>query len=130
MRPARSATILLAAGATLCVALTATPPGTADQNDCKVTLSVGLNNTTPGDIQTKYTFGVAANSAESCADVSYTLTITERLPDGSDKKTGLSGDMRVRGQTRIEAVSFDTDSRNKVTDFAVTMKSCKVCDAP
>jgi len=130
MRSARFAAILLAAGATLYVALTAAPPGKADDNDCKVSLSVGLNNTTPGDIQTKYTFGVAANSAESCADVSYTLTITERLPDGSDKKTGLSGDMRVRGQTRIEVMDFETDSKNSVTDFAVKMNSCKVCDAP
>lgn len=130
MHPARSATILLAAGATLCVALLATPPGTADQNDCKVTLSVGLNNTTVGDVRTKYTFGVAANSAESCADVSYTLMISERLPDGSGKKSQVAGGMRVRGQTRIEAMDFETDSKNEVTDFSVKMNSCKVCDAP
>jgi hypothetical protein len=130
MRPARSAAILLAAAATLCVALMATRPGKADDNDCKVSLSVGLNNTTVGDVKTKYTFGVAANSAESCADVSYTVMITERLPDGSDKKTEMGGGMRVRGQTRIEAMDFETDSKNTVNDFSVAMKSCKVCDAP
>jgi len=130
MRPARFAAILLATGATLYVALTTTPPGKADDNDCKVSLSVGLNNTTVGDIKTKYTFGVAANSAESCADVSYGLMVTEQLPDGSSKTTEVGGDMRVRGQTRIEAVTFETDSKNKVTGFTAKMKSCKVCDAP
>jgi len=130
MHPERFAMLLLAAGAVLCVAVMTAPPGTADQNDCKVTLSVGLNNTTVGETRTKYTFGVAANSAESCADVSYALTIAERLPDGSGRKSELGGGMRVRGQTRIEAMDFETDSNNTVTDFSVAMKSCKVCDAP
>jgi len=130
MRLARFAAILLAAGATLYVTLTAAPPGTAGDNDCKVSLSVGLNNTTVGDTRTKYTFGVSANSAESCADVSYGLSVTEQLPDGSSKTTEPGGDMRVRGQTRIEAVTFETDSRNTVKGFEVKMKSCKVCDAP
>jgi len=130
MRPERWVTLLFAAGATLGVAVMTAPRGTADQNDCKVTLSVGLNNTTVGETRTKYTYGIAANSAESCADVSYALNITERLPDGSSKTTELGGGMRVRGQTRIEAMDFETDSNNTVTDFSVTMKSCEVCDAP
>lgn len=130
MRAARFATILLAAGATLCLALATAPPGAAGDNDCKVSLSVGLNNTAVGDVRTKYTFGVAANSAESCADVGFGLMVTEQLPDGSSKTTEVGGEMRVRGQTRIEAVTFETDSRNTVKEFNVKMKSCKVCDAP
>jgi hypothetical protein len=105
-------------------------PGLAASKHCKVSLTAGLNNTIPNDIRTKYTFGVGANSAESCADVAYTLTVTEQLPDGKTKSTDLRGDMRVRGQTRIEVVSYETDSKNTLKSFEAKMNSCQVCDAP
>jgi hypothetical protein len=121
------AAILAAAAA---ASVTAAGAATADTNDCKISLSVGLNNTTPGDVKTKYLFGVAANSAESCADVAYILSVTEQLPDASVKTTPIGGEMRVRGQTKIEAVPFETDSKNTVTKFTVKMNSCKLCNAP
>ena len=124
--------VLTAAILAVAAAAPVAVPGAAaaDTNSCKISLSVGLNNTTPGDVRTKYLFGVAANSAEACADVAYTLSVTEQLPDASVKTTPIGGEMRVRGQTKIEAVPFETDSKNKVTKFTVKMSSCKLCNAP
>jgi len=102
----------------------------ASDRSCKVSLSAGLNNTTPGDHRTKYTFGVGANTAESCADVSFALHVTETLADGTSKATDLPGEMRVRGQTRIQVIDFETDARNKVTGFKANLKSCSLCEAP
>jgi hypothetical protein len=130
MRPARCATTFLAAAATVFAALVAAPPPSYGDNACKVSLSAGLNNTQVHDKKTKYTFGVSANSAESCADVVYVLVITEQLPDGTTRTAERTGEMRVRGQTRIEAVEYETESKNTVKGFEAKMKSCKVCDAP
>jgi hypothetical protein len=105
-------------------------PAQAGSRDCKVSLSATLNNTKPMEHTTRYTFGVAANSAEACADVDYVLLVSEQRPDGSLHPVKLHGDMRVRAQTRIEAVPFTTDSKNVVKDFKAEMKSCRVCDAP
>ena len=102
----------------------------AADRSCKVSLTAGLNNTTPGDHRTKYTFGVAANTAESCADVSFALHVTEQLADGTSKATDVPGEMRVRGQTRIQVIDYETDARNKVTGFKANMKSCSLCEAP
>jgi len=130
MSKSRIAVILLAVATVFASARQATTPGVAAGKHCKVSLTAGLNNTTPNDVRTKYTFGVGANSAESCADVAYTLVVTEQLPDGKIKSTDLHGDMRVRGQTRIEVVSYDTDSKNTLKSFEARMNSCQVCDAP
>lgn len=97
---------------------------------CKVSLTAGLNNTRPGEVRTKYTFGVAANTAESCADVTYVLVVTEQLPDGNSKVTELPGDVRVRSQTRIAAIDFDTEAKNKLVSFEPNLKSCTRCEAP
>ncbi|HEV8119461.1 MAG TPA: hypothetical protein VGQ67_00515 [Candidatus Polarisedimenticolia bacterium] len=105
-------------------------PAEAGSKDCKVSLSATLNNTKPMEHTTRYTYGVAVNSAESCADVHYVLVVTEQHPDGSTHATKIPGDMRVRSQTRIEAVPFTTDSKNVVKDFQGKMVSCHVCDAP
>ena len=130
MSRSRIAVILLAVTTVLAGVRQATAPGVAAGRHCKVSLTAGLNNTTPNDIRTKYTFGVGANSAEACADVAYTLVVTEQLPDGKMKSTDLRGDMRVRGQTRIEVISYDTDSKNTLKSFEARMNSCQVCDAP
>ena len=130
MSTRRIAVIVLAVATVLAGVRQTASPGLAAGKHCKVTLTAGLNNTTPNDIRTKYTFGVGANSAESCADVVYTLAVTEQLPDGKTKTTDLHGDMRVRGQTRIEVVSYDTDSKNTLKSFEARMNSCQVCDAP
>jgi hypothetical protein len=102
----------------------------AESNACKVSLSASLNNTKSGDVKTEYLFGVAANSSEACADVSFTLTVTVQLPDGSMKSTPLNGEMRVRSQTRVEAVPFETDAKNTIKKYEVKMNSCQVCNAP
>lgn len=130
MSATRIAVVTLAVLSILAVARRAPAPVQAAGKSCKVSLTVGLNNTVPNDIKTKYTFGIGANSAESCADVVYGLLVTEQLPDGSRKTTELPGDMRVRGQTRIEVISYDTDSKNTLKSFEAKMKSCQVCDAP
>jgi len=130
MQARRSAAVLFAAASVLVAIRPATTPGYAASKDCKVSLSASLNNTKPMEHTTRYTYGVAANSAESCADVVYVLVITEQLPDGSLHATKIPGDMRVRGQTRIEAVPFTTSSDHVVKDFEAKMKSCHVCDAP
>jgi hypothetical protein len=130
MSRSRIAVILLAVATVLAGVRQATAPGLAAGKHCKVSLTAGLNNTTPNDLRTKYTFGVGANSAEACADVAYTLVVTEQLPDGKTRSTDLHGDMRVRGQTRIEVISYDTDSKNTLKSFEARMNSCQVCDAP
>jgi hypothetical protein len=130
MSRSRIAVIVLAVATVLAGVRQSTVPGLAAGKHCKVSLTAGLNNTIPNDIRTKYTFGVGANSAESCADVAYTLVVTEQLPDGKTKSTDLHGDMRVRGQTRIEVVSYETDSKNTLKSFEARMNSCQVCDAP
>jgi hypothetical protein len=130
MSKSRIAVIVLAIATVVAGVRQTTAPSLAGGKHCKVSLTAGLNNTTPNDIRTKYTFGVGANSAESCADVVYTLTVTEQLPDGKLKTTDLHGDMRVRGQTRIEVVSYDTESKNTLKSFEARMNSCQVCDAP
>ena len=130
MSTTRIAVAALAVLSILAVARHEPAPAQAAGKSCKVSLTVGLNNTVPNDIKTKYTFGIGANSAENCADVVYGLMVTEQLPDGSRKTTELPGDMRVRGQTRIEVISYDTDSKNTLKSFEAKMKSCQVCDAP
>jgi len=130
MSRSRLAVVLLAVATVFAGMRQAAAPGLAAGKHCKVSLTAGLNNTTPNDIRTKYTFGVGANSAEACADVVYTLVVTEQLPDGKTKSTDLHGDMRVRGQTRIEVISYDTDSKNTLKSFEARMNSCQVCDAP
>jgi hypothetical protein len=128
IRPAVVTT--LAVAALLLPARPISAPAQAGSKDCKVSLSATLNNTKPMEHTTRYTFGVAANSAESCADVHYVLLVNEQLPDGSLHAAKIPGDMRVRGQTRIEAVPFTTDSKNVVKDFQGKLVSCHVCDAP
>ena len=128
IRPSVVATLALLA--LLLPARPTSAPAQASSRDCKVSLSATLNNTKPMEHTTRYTFGVAANSAEACADVHYLLFVNEQLPDGSTHATKIPGDMRVRAQTRIEAVPFTTDSKNVVKDFEARMKSCRVCDAP
>lgn len=130
MSRSRIAVIALAVVTVFAGARQTTAPGIAASKHCKVSLTAGLNNTIPNDVRTKYTFGVGANSAESCADVAYTLVVTEQLPDGKAKTTDLHGDMRVRGQTRIEVISYETDSKNTLKSFEARMNSCQVCDAP
>jgi len=130
MSTRRIAVVVLAVATVLAGVRQTAAPSLAGGKHCKVSLTAGLNNTTPNDIRTKYTFGVGANSAEACADVVYTLAVTEQLPDGKTKTTDLHGDMRVRGQTRIEVVSYDTDSKNTLKSFEARMNSCTVCDAP
>lgn len=130
MSTTRFAVAALALLSILAVARREPVPAQAAGKSCKVSLTVGLNNTVPNDIKTKYTFGIGANSAEACADVVYGLLLTEQLPDGSRKTSEIPGDMRVRGQTRIEVISYDTDSKNVLKSFEAKMKSCQVCDAP
>jgi len=130
MSTTRIAVAALAVLSILAVARHEPVPAQAAGKSCKVSLTVGLNNTTPNDVKTKYTFGIGANSAEACADVVYGLLVTEQLPDSSRKTTEVPGDMRVRGQTRIEVISYDTDSKNTLKGFEAKMKSCQVCDAP
>jgi len=107
MRQRRTATILTAALLIIGVGRGAGVQASGGDKTCNVSLTAGLNNTTPGEFRTKYTFGVAANTAESCADVTYALVVTEQLPDGSTKVTELPGEVRVRNQTRITAIDFD-----------------------
>lgn len=130
MSTTRIAVVALAVLSILAVARREPAPAQAAGKSCKVSLTAGLNNTTPNDVRTKYTFGIGANSAEACADVVYSLMVTEQLPNGQTKVTELPGDMRVRGQTRIEVISYDTDSKNTLKGFEAKLKSCQVCDAP
>jgi hypothetical protein len=130
MSTRRTAVVMLAAASVLVALRPAATPGYASSKDCKVSLSATLNNTKPMEHTTRYTFGVAANSAESCADVHYVLVVTEQRPDGSTHEVKIPGDIRVRAQTRIEAVPFTTESDHVVKDFEAKMKSCRVCDAP
>jgi hypothetical protein len=128
IRPAVVTTFALAA--LLLPVKPVSAPAEAGSNDCKVSLSATLNNTKPMEHTTRYTYGIAANSAEACADVQYVLVLHEQHPDGSMHVKRIPGDMRVRAQTRIEAVPFTTDAKNVVKDFKAEMKSCHVCDAP
>lgn len=130
MSTTRNAVVALAVLSVLAVARHEPAPAQAAGKSCKVSLTAGLNNTTPNDVKTKYTFGIGANSAEACADVVYSLLVTEQLPNGQTKVTEVPGDMRVRGQTRIEVISYDTDSKNTLKGFEAKLKTCQVCDAP
>ena len=130
MSMTRTVAVPLVLAAVVAAAATGVTSGSTASKDCKVSLSATLNNTKPMEHTTRYTFGVAANSAESCADVHYALVVTEQHPDGGTHTTKIPGDMRVRSQTRIEAVPFTTDSKNVVKDFQAKMVSCRVCDAP
>jgi len=126
----RTATILTAALLIVGAGRGASVQAADGDKTCQVSLSAGLNNTRPGEVRTKYTFGVAANTAESCADVTYVLVVTEQLPDGNTKVTELPGDVRVRNQTRIAAIEFDTDAKNTIKSFEPKLKTCTRCEAP
>ena len=126
----RTAVVLFVSASVLVALRPAATPGYAASKDCKVSLSASLNNTKPMEHTTRYTFGVAANGTEACADVHYVLVLNEQRPDGSTHAVKIPGDIRVRAQTRIAAVPFTTDSKNVVKDFDAQMKSCRVCDAP
>lgn len=130
MRPARPLPILIAAVLVIGAGLAERSGSVVAGNDCKVSLTAGLNNTRPGDHKTKYTFGVAANTAESCADVTYVLLVSETLADGTSKTTELPGEVRVRSQTRIGVLDYETDARSKITGFEAKLKSCTLCEAP
>ena len=130
MRPERTAMILIAIVLAVGVGICASPGTAAADNTCKVSLSAGLNNTRPGTVKTLYTFGVAANTAESCIDVRFDLLVTEQLHDGSTKVVPLPGKLRVRGQTRILAIEYETDARSTIKGYEARMKSCAVCEAP
>ena len=130
MRSSRIVLTAFAAILAVCAGLCLRPGEALADNACKVTLSAGLNNTQPGKVKTKYTFGVAANAAESCADVKFELLVTEQLHDGSTKVARLPGEMRVRNQTRILAVEYETDARSTIKGYEAKMKSCTICEAP
>jgi hypothetical protein len=130
MRLERTATTVLMTVLAVCAGICVSPERAAADNACKVSLSAGLNNTTPGKVKTKYTFGVAANAAESCADVTFELLVTEQLHDGSTKVVPIPGEMRVRNQTRILAIDYEADARSTIKGFEARMKSCVICEAP
>jgi hypothetical protein len=130
MSQRRTAAILTAALLIVAAARGAGVQAASGDKTCKVSLTAGLNNTQSGEVKTKYTFGVAANTDESCADVTYVLVVTEQLPDGTSKVTELPGDVRVRNQTRIAAISYDTDAKNKLKSFEPKLKTCTRCEAP
>ena len=101
-------------------------PARGDE-ECDVSTSVSQADSVEGYKYTAHTFEVQLEIDEQCADISYTLVITERTKDDVEKKKRMPRTLQLRNRAITEHHTYKTLRENSIESYEVEQLTCSVC---
>ena len=96
---------------------------------CEATVHGELTRVEPKETVTTHTFAVNVTTLESCAEVHFTLTTTERISKKKVNVVKTNGQVRLRNGSASQILHFDMTKGHKLEKWDVKVTGCTRCES-
>jgi len=73
---------------------------------------------------------VEVKTKEVCAQVTYTLTVVERYPDGELRTKSKSWTQKTRGESKVRKVKYRVHHKTVIESTEMKVTGCRLCGSP